>query len=107
MLIKDIQDVEVRKLALIRQQAYQGKSNIEQLLLTAFLFSSTPEGGSFWRKVKNKKNNRIYFFNQIFVLILGMDKATRNNLIQFGIGLIITLTLIGALTGIILKFLNN
>jgi hypothetical protein len=55
MLIKDIQDVEVRKLALIRQQAYQGKSNIEQPLLTAFLFSSTPEGGSFWRKVKNKK----------------------------------------------------
>lgn len=36
-----------------------------------------------------------------------MDKATRNNLIQFGIGLIITLTLISALTGIILKFLNN
>jgi hypothetical protein len=36
-----------------------------------------------------------------------MDKATRNNLIQFVIGLIITLTLIGALTGIIFKFLNN
>ena len=36
-----------------------------------------------------------------------MDKATRNNLIQFGIGLIITLTLIGALTCIILNFLNN
>ena len=36
-----------------------------------------------------------------------MDKATRNNLIQFGIGLIITLTLISALTCIILKFLNN
>lgn len=55
MLIKDIQDLEVRNLALIRQQAYQGKSNIEQPLLTAFLFSKTPEGGSFWRKVKNKK----------------------------------------------------
>jgi hypothetical protein len=55
MLIKDIQDVEIRNLALIRQQAYQGKCSINDPLITAFPFRETPEGGSFWRKVKNKK----------------------------------------------------
>ena len=57
MQIKDIQDVEVRQRALIRQQAYQGKSSIYEPLITAFPFNATPEGGSFWRAVKNKKNN--------------------------------------------------
>ena len=57
MQIKDIQDVEIRQTALIRQQAYQGKSSIYESLLTAFPFRETPEGGSFWRSVKNKKNN--------------------------------------------------
>jgi hypothetical protein len=55
MQIKDIQDVEIRNLALIRQQAYQGKCSIYDSLLLAFPFRETPEGGSFWRSVKNKK----------------------------------------------------
>jgi hypothetical protein len=55
MQIKDIQDIEIRKLALVRQQAYQGKSSIYEPLLLAFPFRETPEGGAFWRSVKNKK----------------------------------------------------
>lgn len=51
MRIKDIQDEELRQLALERQSRFIGTSNDNEDIISAFNWAETTEGGGFWYDV--------------------------------------------------------